>query len=373
MSPVTQFVFDGQKWQNEVRTERVSAATRSTTRTSTVDRSTLVLGSYKPDATTAGLLPGVSLVDVNSAMTYTAGGTATSWMVVENKKFNDRVTIKAKYITFKNCWFRGSPTQNVEVVKAYDPTVGALKFVDCLIKAQAPQWATAGFKGGYQVTLERCEITGVIDGVAYVNPHNNYTEDQGFKMYGCWLHDLALFSPDPGAWGGIYDNAGHVDLIQLRGGANMHFKGNNFDGFVDPALGAASVHSVDRPEIGTNGQPTGKIIHERGNPHYPIASPQLPPTKKQLATMSVFMFSPKLGPLKNVMIEQNWINGGNYSMNFAGYTTEVSNIVIRNNTWGRDMYGGRIATILAKLETPLTISGNKFADDGADANMRKRG
>ena len=369
MSPVTQYIFDGTKWQNEVRTGRRTVGPRATA----TSRSSLVLGAYKPGRGTAGLLEGVALTQVNTTMTYSQVGTVSAPFVVSNKQFNDRVTVKGKYIRFENCWFRGSPTTNGECVKAYDSTVGQTTYQDCLFEAQKPQWGTVGFKGGYQVTLSRCEFTGVIDGIAYINPHNNYAEDQGFKVYGCWFHDLALFSPDPGAWGGIYDNSGHVDLIQLRGGANMHFKGNNLDGHLNPSIAQASVVSEDRAEIGADGQPTGKIIHVRGNPHYPRASPQLPPTRVQLATMSCFMFSPKLGPMKDVIIENNWIDGGTYSLVLANYTTDVTNLVVRNNVWGRDMYAGRTATILAKLETPITLTGNTFADDGSSANLRKRG
>lgn len=371
MSPVTQYVFDGTKWQNEVHTSRSRPGKATTEGVGARDH--LVLGEYKPGPTTAGLIKGYPLTQVNTPMTYSQVGTATKPYVIENKQFNDRVTVKGKYLAFKNCWFRGSPTDNIELVKAYDSTVGQTLYVDCLFQAQAPQWATAGFKGGYQVTLSRCEFRGVIDGVAYVNPHNNYTEDQGFKIYGCWFHDLALFSPDPGAWGGIYDNAGHVDLVQLRGGSNFHFKGNNFDGHLDPAVAQASTPSVDHAELDSNGRPTGKTIHVRGNPHYPKSTPQSPPSSTQLATMSVFMLSPKLGPLKDVTIEKNWIDGGIYSFNFANYTTDGTNIVIRDNVWGRSMYAGPTCTILAKQELKLTLTGNTFASDGSSANIRKRG
>jgi hypothetical protein len=330
VSPVTQYIYDGNKWQNEVRTERKSESTAAVS-----PRSSLVLGSYKPGAGTAGLLAGVPLEQVNTTMTY------------------------GKYIQFKNCWFRGSPTENKDLVTSTNANISNILFEDCLFRAQKPQWATAAVRGGHHTTFSRCEFRGCVDGISQANSQG-YTGDQAIKVYGCWFHNMAYFSPDPGAAGGVYDNASHVDLIQIRGGMNFHFKGNNFDAMLDPAIGQASTPSQDKPELDANGQPTGKTLHISGNKYYP-----------HLAATSVLMCSPMLGELKNVVMENNWINGGSYSINMGGFVSGT--VTIKNNKWGRDMRLGRTATIIAQRGMPLTISGNTFSDDGTAANMCKWG
>jgi hypothetical protein len=353
MSPVTQYIFDGTKWQNEVRTERSTVSRTGTT------RSGLVPGAYKPGPGTAGLLEGVALTPIDTTMTYSQFGTASAPIVVANKQFNNRVSVNGKYIQFKNCWFRGSPTDNKDLVTSTNANIANVLFEDCLFRAQKPQWATAAVRGGHHTTFSRCEFRGCIDGIAHTNSQG-YTGDQSLNVYGCWFHDMAYFSPDPGAAGGVYDNASHVDLLQIRGGQNFHFKGNNFDAMLDPAIGQANMPSQDRPEMDANGQPTGKTLHITGNKYYP-----------NMAATSVLMASPKLGELKNVVLENNWINGGSYSLNFGPNTTGT--VTIRNNKWGRDMRGGRTATTIAQYEMPLNPTGNTFLDDGSPANMVKRG
>jgi hypothetical protein len=356
MSRVSQYIFTGSGWQDENGPSvTVAASTRSA-----VSRDGLVLGQYKPNTETAGLVAGVTLAPVNTKMTYGQYGTASARIVVENKQFNDRVSVNGKYLTFKNCWFRGSASENIDCVTSTNANCEGIVFQDCLFYPQHPQWAVAAVRGGHHTTFSRCEVRGTIDGIAHTNSAG-YSGPQALYVYGCWFHDMAYFSPDPGAAGGKYDNASHVDLIQLRGGGDFHFKGNNFDGRLDPNIGQSNTPSVDKPEYDSAGNPTGKILHITGNKYYP-----------DMATTSVLMCSPPLAQINGLLMEHNWINGGAFSINMGSHTNATA-ITVRDNYWGRDMRLGTTATTIAQLPLPMSITSNTFGDDGSPANMRARG
>jgi len=357
MSGVSQFVFDGKTWLDE----RPSVQAVGSGVSVASSRSNLVIGSYKPGFGTAGLLTSASqLTQVSGPQTFNQVGTASSPYVVQNKQFNDRVSVNGKHIVFRNCYFRGSATENRDCITSTNAGCLGIRFEDCLIKPQHPQWAVAAVRGGHHTTFLRCEVRGAIDGIAHTNS-GGHSGDQAMRIYGCWFHDMAYFSPDPGAAGGKYDNASHVDLVQLRGGGGFHFKGNNFDGFLDPNIGQADVPSVDRPEYDSDGNPTGRTLHITGNKYWP-----------NLATTSVVMLSPALNQITGFKFEHNWVNGGSYSINFGDHTNG-SNIAITNNRWGRGMRCGPTATVIAKSNLPITLDGNTFWDNNADADIRKAG
>lgn len=151
--------------------------------------------------------------------------------------------------------------------------------------------SSAGVYGG-NFTMRRTQIHES-DGDA-VKPTTNCLIEQ------CWFYNLGR-----GA-------GAHADGVQSRhGGTNMTFRYNNFD--------------------------------------MPITAPS--PYKSNAA----FMLEPDGGPLTNVLIEYNWMNGGNYTIYSSGDTT------IRNNWFGRDYrYGIR--------NGPYTEwSGNVWEDDGTPA------
>lgn len=434
--PLSQLSWDGVKWQGygvpDVEVD-LSLPTRDS----------LEYGTYKPeDNTTAGLLPGVVLTNgPASTVTYSQVGTTESPYVVENIRFRDQVFISnAAYITFKNCWFQGAPNPtgtNMECVRAVNANNRNIVFQDCLFKAQNPNYATSGIKGGHHTTFLRCEFTEVVDGIAFVNNGGHTANtDQSMYVIGCWFHDLAYISPDLDAAGGIQDNAGHVDCIQLRGGYNHYIMGNNFDGFISPTVGQGYTQTDDEYEWSTRGDNTTSPVtyagnnrwgvsgvqlvrHNTGNKYYyyhdltspdpiteyamfikhaPAGQPQTQaawsaahpnrtlayPYPQWAANTSIIMLSPWLGDI-SLLMEHNWINGGAYSVNCGDGTavsaggsmdlngTVTPGITIRNNHWGREMRSGVTATVLAKAALPLTITGNTFWDNGAAANMRKNG
>ncbi|MCB9906271.1 MAG: LamG domain-containing protein [Planctomycetes bacterium] len=139
----------------------------------------------------------------------------------------------------------------------------------------------------------------------------------GFKtisnvlVEGCWVHHL-----------GTADGA-HADCNQTRVGGNLTFRGNYFDLPID---------------IGQPYKQNACWIVQTGE-----------------------------GAIDNVLIENNWLNGGNYSIFIENkWTTNNSlpnygdptNVRILNNRFGRDFRFGPL-----RATSYATISGNRWDDD----------
>ena len=120
----------------------------------------------------------------------------------------------------------------------------------------------------------------------------------------------------------------HADGVQMRGGKHCVFKGNNFD----------------MPSPGTPGFYGGD---------YKSNSP--------------FMLDAATGPTDNILIEGNWLNGGNYTVYSVdtGGTGCPTNVRVINNQFGRDN-GGWPDRVEARIRTGCFAqwSGNVWEDNG---------
>lgn len=301
-------------------------------------RDNLVIGNYKPDASNTGYLPGTSFVStITNNITY-----STSGQVIQNTIFNGKVTVTGTNITFRNCWFRGS---SGEMLNCNNDTVDNLLIEDCTFRPQSPNLNLNAIFGR-NFTAKRCDISRTVDAFSIVGK-NTSVIDLGVNILGCYAHDLSYFSPCPHH----SDNQTHNDVIQIHyGGSNVVIRGNNLRAFIDPAVGDASEPSVDQ-----NGQ------HISGNTYYP-----------SLSHMTVLMLSPEAVNITNLTFDKNYANGGSVLINCAGRTT-MTNVVISNNKWGRDMRLGETFTVMAKAAQPLTITGNVYEDNGGAYNGRKNG
>jgi len=334
----------------------------------TVSRDQLVLGQYKPSAATTGVIPGTTLTDVTTATAYTQSGTADSPIIIENKRFLNKVNINGcSYLTFRNCEFHSvansTTTAAITSTNFYNSN---LRFEDCLITQQSPlSEGAVGVQGGHNSTFLRCEFKDVGDGIALVHSQgtwaNAHDGPMNLTVLGCYFHDLAYFSPEPTR--APDDNASHCDCIQIRGGSNIVVRYSTFVAHLDPNIGAASQPSADGFDS------SGNPIHISGNKYYP-----------DMNATSMMMVSPYLAPFHDIYVEYNWIDGGSYSINLAGVGAtpgQDTNFNIRNNKWGRSMRAGQTATVIGldsfAASGELHISGNTYEDNGAPADFRARG
>jgi len=138
---------------------------------------------------------------------------------------------------------------------------------------------------------------------------------------GCWIHRLGKTAD------------AHADGNQTRSGKNLTFRGNNFD------------------------------MPNPGSPNYPGA-----PYKSN----ANFIISTAVGPIDNILIEGNWLNGGNYTIysidKGRGYGFPT-NVRVINNKFGRDN-AGYPDKITARIRTGSFSqwSGNVWEDNGQPLN-----
>lgn len=128
----------------------------------------------------------------------------------------------------------------------------------------------------------------------------------------CWMHHLGK-------------NVGsHADGIQTQGGFNIEVSANFFD--------------MPIPE-GVNGP---------GDPY---------------GSNACCIFQAKnVGPVGNVHVVGNWLNGGNYTVYFAGIDWPISDCTLINNRFGRDYRHGVLTTPGTNINT--VVEGNVWDDTG---------
>jgi hypothetical protein len=153
---------------------------------------------------------------------------------------------------------------------------------------------------GSNFTVRRANIHGGVDGMKL---GSNSTVECSY------IHDMAYFASDPNQGGGPT----HNDAIQILSGTGIHIVGN-----------------------------------------------QLVSVTDQNAAIQV---TQDFGAVGNLLIEQNWADGGGCTFNIShkGAAT-LTGVTIRNNRFGRNSFYG--CPILKSTQTTATLSGNVYDNDG---------
>lgn len=336
--------------------------------TAVVNRDSLVLGTYDPLANVVKRTwenPGVDVSNNtigyygdDSITSQSEGGNltySTASQTVANTMFYRRISCAAPDLVYINCFFWGSPTENIQSVTSTNASASNVTFIDCTFTSMAPQNNTAGYKGGaLKVTFIRCHVYGVIDGLAPSAPFAD------MRVIQSGIHDLAYFSPDPGAVGGIKDNAGHVDGIQMVGGS-IRIQGSGIRGYTDQTKYEANEPSVEFGPDDASGLPPW---HMFGNKYYP-----------DTRSTSSMMWSPTNAPLTYVEVSDSYldggavapINGGGQGAG-SGVPTASTDIQILRNKVGNDHRQNSsfyIMSAVTALQPYITVSGNVRSDTGA--------
>ena len=332
------------------------------------DRSLLVSGTYIPGPTTTGVIEGIPRTDVeaNSSGIINLN---TSGMTYRNYNFWGEIQCTAPGIILENCWVMGrnpdlisSPTTNC--VKSYGASIYRSTWFDCTINPMPwqsvrgkPIKATLGIQGG-NITMIRCEITNVEDGISHLGHDvmageaSVYTHETWIEQ--CWLHKM------------FYDNGDHVartdkrlhsDVIQLQTGKNITIKNNMLGG--------------SRDMVGYRTWPNGYNSGDDGwNAAIQIAQAvSTDPTAQ----------------IEEVLIEGNWIAGGTSGINH-GYQTVRPNTfettVIKDNRfftrgtgWGTSATGpgtyesGNGYYIIRSTSLATTYTGNVIHETGTPVTI----
>jgi hypothetical protein len=274
-------------------------------------RSTLVPGTYLPSAATTGYTSNLADLEIVSG-----NYTPPSGAVVTRKRFQG-VVFGADNVTFRDCLFEGPATATAYKLLAVmtNTSVSGVVFEDCTFRPRYNDYLLHIIQGaGY--TMRRCDISRGVDTIGVLG--NTVTQRADVLIEGCWLHDLAFFSPDPTH----NDQMTHNDVIQWQGGAGLIVRGNRMDGYL-----ATDVGDANRADVDSGG------AHVSGN-HWP-ASP-LTGKRRALSTLMVNYINTSYGMPEELLFEDNWVNGGAVGIN--GLDTGLAGTlgIIRNNHFGLD-------------------------------------
>ncbi len=289
-------------------------------------RDSLVPGAYKPSESTTGVLSGTALKPYNTSgapLIITQDGT-----VLDGMEIWGDIKVRAANVTIKNSRLHGGveiPKSNTGVVDANDAKVKNLVVQDSTIIPQSPSYYRDGIVG-HDYTALRNHIKGTNDGLGIFNrPTGPAAANVTAK--GNYIHALTYWSKDP-----AHKDGTHNDGIQLQGGENILISGNNIVGDVVPGKGSAA----------------------------PV---------RGLYTTTAMLLQQHVTKLKNVVVEQNYVDGGFTSITIDHSANKQSHIdiTVRNNYLGHNQYawdGAKypIRVVDRAASTVTGLSTNKWAD-----------
>lgn len=292
-------------------------------------RQLLVPGTYKPDDTNTGVLPGITRASYNSSMTVTAPGA-----VVENLDIYGILTIAAANVTVRNVWPHGvtNPSGSdsaTGLIKCTNAAVSSLVIEDCTLKPDVPHLSVNGILG-HDFTARRLWIENCSDGMGTFNTNSGFqSAPANVTVEGCWVFDLVYWPA--GTPGATQSDGTHNDCIQISGGSNYRIIGNRFDCYYDP----------------TEGNP-------QANPFYP-----------KMTGTAALIITPNVGAVADVTVEKNWMGGGAPPLN----VTQKSRGVIQNFRFADNKFdhGSRLTqqgfiSTDTFFAASTVITGNKFED-----------
>ena len=255
----------------------------------------LAVGSYRPSAATTGVPAGTVLKPFNSAgadLVITQDGT-----VLDGLEIYGDIKVRAKNVTIRNSRLHGGPgipASNTGIVDATDAGVVNLQVQDNTIIPDRPSYYRDGIVG-HDYTARRNHIQGTNDGLGIFNrpggpPGANVTAE------GNYIHSLTFWSNDP-----AHSDGTHNDGIQVQGGENIRIVGNTIVASATPGRGSGPNPRGDHAGIG-------------------------------------IMLQQNVGPLGNVVVEQNWVDDGQTSINIDHGKYATITVTVAANYLGRNQF-----------------------------------
>lgn len=218
-------------------------------------RDDLVMGTYEPDETTTGLLPGWTVDMLDEYNSPTADSvTIPDGAVLENKIIYGDIT-HAGAGEGHNCYLRGGTQQvapgNLGVLSCNNTRTGIFKWYDTRIEPFAPGDGRDGALGR-QFELYRCHITGGVDGVgAYSTSSTHQSADVVVQQ--CLIETLTYVYPDQDHTDGT-----HNDCVQIQSMKGVKILGNSLRGTSVPLAGTGT--NPDKPWLIGEGYANGSCV-----------------------------------------------------------------------------------------------------------------
>ena len=285
-------------------------------------------GTYMPDSTTTGYngyyaaTPFSTLTPYSGDITITTAGTTITGLDISGQ-----ILVRAANVTISSCRVRGNSTlsSNSACIDCNSGSASNVLIQDCLL---VPDYPSVWWDGviGHDYTAQRCEVYSTVDGFGVYNSTNS-NGPANVNISGNYVHDLSYFYPDINHYqNGTGDDHTHNDCVQIQGNSNITITGNNFQAFASATAGNGSTQDAYYPCV------TGQVI--------------------------TYSPSAQIGPITNVLVQQNWLHGGSRGIVAiqAGWpASDIGSII--NNQFGGDQHD----TNVLQLDNTLTydnISGN---------------
>lgn len=290
-------------------------------------RSSLVAGTYKPSAATTGVPAGTKLSSYNTSgkdLVITKNGTTLDGLEI----WGD-IKIRAKNVTIKNSRMHGGsgiPSSNTGIIDANHSKVSNLVVQDSTLDPQRPSYHRDGIVG-HDYKSTRNLIAHTNDGLGIFNRPGGPTA-ANVTAEGNYIHTLTFWRNDP-----AHSDGTHNDGIQVQGGENIKIVGNRIEAFVQTGSGSTK------------------------SPRHPYAGVGI-------------MLQQNVAKLKNVVVEKNYVDGGQTSINIDHTAKKQSSITVtmRGNYLGRNQFnfgnGSKypVRIIKKSASTVTGLSTNRWAD-----------
>jgi len=248
-----------------------------------------VLGTTKPDSSTAGVPAGTILTVLNGDLNMVAGRT------YQNLDIHGFVN-GAAGATLLNSRVRGRGTGYVRagLVNGNAATAG-MRITRCTLSPDFARYYLNGFDGS-NCLIERCDISNVVDAI--------HSTGDNTRVHGCYIHDFSFFDGSTGtdhATDAVHPGWTHNDAIQCMSGSNMEFIGNNAQCYFSLTSGTPS---------------TATRTYPRRNYANGIT------------------ITPKRGRISNFAVKQNWLEGGDVLLQIpaqgSGYDSGNNGLIAYN-------------------------------------------
>jgi hypothetical protein len=359
MSPVTQYIFDGTKWQNEVRTERSTVSNASTVDTFIIGTTRPVYLSPGDTRNNVGNKIGVARSNYSGSVNFANGPVNLS-----NLNISGIQNVVGAGHRFHNVLFNGSysGTAGGGIVMCKDSSVSDLRLDFCEF---APATCGDRYNGiyGHDFTLSRSAIRRTVDGIG---AYNQFRENVNVDVLGCWIGQLSWFDSDNGA----HVDGTHNDGVQLGSGRYIKVVGTMFNGAKHNAMNPGNVTLDAR----------GQLLCNPGNGVTPLALNSSNSSNRNPQQGQLFLGQHSAYfEIADIVFEDNWMLNGDCgfklsSMKWGGTRAPVLRVSFKRNKFSgiwRD-WGGSVRFIPARWDSNCTVNGVKRAGglyDDTDGNV----
>lgn len=236
--------------------------------------------SYTPDGSIATSAKTAGIPYGSPALT-TQNGTSGLFIIsvpgiYDLIDFHCEVSIRCSGVIFTRCKFRGNTTRSsgngalANIGGSAPYGVRCATFYDCdFIPDQPMVWWDAIMNHDY--AAYRCFVSGTVDGFGvFGNGTGGSAKAANVKLYGNHVYKLSYFATDDlnhNLLSGETITHTHNDCVQWQGGANLTAVGNNWQCYIDSAIGEAS-YSSGSPHV-TGGGPNNAGGGSGYNVNYP--------------------------------------------------------------------------------------------------------